>query len=242
MSKASKAIEFKISTVVAFSVLLNSADPKRLAAALVEATGGSADYFAGDFAVIDVRAIKGELGVFAWGELIKLLKSCGLTPVAVRGAPEETHASILRAGLTIDTLAPRELELPVEIALEVVDVQEPEPVAAQPAAATMIVEGPVRTGNRVYARGVDLIVMGSVSPGAEIIADGNVHVYGALRGRALAGASGNANARIFAMSLEAELVSIAGIYRTFDDGSAVAGKGPMQVRLQQERIEVTPLG
>src|SRR5438094_601935 len=70
----------------------------------------------------------------------------------------------------------------------------------------------VRAGTQIYARGTDLVVTASVSPGAEIIADGNIHVYGALRGRALAGASGDSGARIFCSRLEAELVSIAGHY------------------------------
>ena len=80
------------------------------------------------------------------------------------------------------------------------------------AAKTLIIDKPIRAGSQVYAKNADLIVTGSVNPGAEILADGNIHVYGALRGRALAGIQGDLNARIFAKEIEAELVSIAGFY------------------------------
>jgi len=95
----------------------------------------------------------------------------------------------------------------------------------------------VRAGQRIYARGADLVILAAVNNGAEIIADGSIHVYAPLRGRALAGASGNTAARIFAASLEAELVSIAGVYRTFEHGQELAHQ-QVQVRLNGERIEV----
>ena len=92
---------------------------------------------------------------------------------------------------------------------------------------------------RIYARGADLIVMAPVSNGAELIADGSIHVYAPLRGRALAGASGNMAARIFTLSMEAELVSIAGMYRTFEsDLSADVMRRPAQVRLISDRIDI----
>jgi len=87
--------------------------------------------------------------------------------------------------------------------------------AAGPAQA-LVVDRPLRSGQQVYARGRDLVVLAMVNPGAEVIADGHIHVYAQLRGKAIAGARGNADARIFAQSLEAELVSIAGVYRTSD--------------------------
>jgi septum site-determining protein MinC len=83
---------------------------------------------------------------------------------------------------------------------------------------TMLVEQSVRSGQRIYAQGADLIVTGQVSAGAEVIADGNVHVYGVLRGRALAGAAGDTQARIYSTCFEPELVAVAGYYLTFDGG------------------------
>jgi septum site-determining protein MinC len=100
---------------------------------------------------------------------------------------------------------------------------------------------PVRSGRQVYAHGGDLVVMSSISPGAELLADGHIHVYGALRGRALAGVSGDLTARIFCRSLEAELVSVAGYWRVREDiPEAIIGK-PAQVFLEGERIAIEPL-
>jgi septum site-determining protein MinC len=106
----------------------------------------------------------------------------------------------------------------------------------------MVLNRPLRSGQRVYARGADLIVMGFVSRGAEVIADGNVHVYGPLRGRAIAGASGDAGARIFSTHLDAELVAIAGIYRTTESPLPDTVQGqPGVVRLVGERLLIEPL-
>ena len=98
-----------------------------------------------------------------------------------------------------------------------------------------IIDRPLRSGQQVYAKGGDLIILAAVNPGAEVIADGNIHVYAPLRGRALAGARGNSEARIITTVFAAELVSIAGIYRTFEDGvPAKLANQPVQVRLAAE--------
>lgn len=109
-------------------------------------------------------------------------------------------------------------------------------------APTVVVSHPVRTGQQVYVENADLIVMTLVSEGAEIIADGNIHVYGPLRGRALAGAGGNKQARIFAQSMQAELVSVAGIYRVFDQHlPAHLDHHPVQIYLQDGRLVVSAI-
>ncbi len=110
------------------------------------------------------------------------------------------------------------------------------------AAPTMVIDRPLRSGQRVYARGGDLVVLGVVSHGAEVIADGNIHVYGPLRGRAIAGASGDTEARIFAGAMEPELISIAGTYRTTDKPLAadVHGKAAL-ARLDGEKMLFEPL-
>lgn len=97
---------------------------------------------------------------------------------------------------------------------------------------TLVVENPVRSGQRIYAPGADVVVLGQVSAGAEVIADGNVHIYGVLRGRALAGAAGDKKARILSTCFEAELVSIAGYYKTFEAGH------PSEVRSQPTLIHL----
>jgi septum site-determining protein MinC len=124
----------------------------------------------------------------------------------------------------------------------------PAPAAAAPAAAAppppprasaRLVTTPVRSGTQIYARGTDLIVTASVSPGAELVADGNIHVYGPLRGRALAGASGDAGARIFCSRLEAELVSIAGRYLVSEQLPAEQQGFPVQIALVDDRLTIT---
>lgn len=106
---------------------------------------------------------------------------------------------------------------------------------------TLVVTNPVRSGQRILADRGDLVVVGSVSSGAELIARGNIHVYGAMRGRALAGANGDTNARIFCQSLEAELIAIAGIYRTTDDIENSLRKQRAQVFLKDETLYIEPL-
>ena len=107
------------------------------------------------------------------------------------------------------------------------------------AAKTRLVTQPVRSGTQIYARGADLVVTAAVGAGAEIIADGNIHVYGALRGRALAGAAGDVDARIFCSRLEAELVSIAGHYLVSEQLPPEQQGFPVQIALVDERLTVT---
>ncbi|MEE9321825.1 MAG: septum site-determining protein MinC [Granulosicoccus sp.] len=105
----------------------------------------------------------------------------------------------------------------------------------------MLVTKPIRSGQQVYARDTDLIIMGSVGPGAEVIADHNVHIYGALRGRALCGVSGNTTTRIFCQSLEAELVSVAGNYRMLETIPEELRGKPAQIWLDNDRLNIEPL-
>jgi len=238
MSKnpSSKPIEIKISTVVAVSAILRTLDPHALESAMQAMTGGAPDYFDNEFAVLDLSACSSEAAP-DWHALIALFKRYNLNPVAVRGAAADWEAGARGNGLSIDTLAqPRQErhEPPAPPAAPA----EPAPAVVAPS-STLIIDTPVRAGQRIYARGADLVVTAIVNAGAELIADGSIHVYAPLRGRALAGASGNGQARIFALSMEAELVSIAGTYRTFDGGlPAEVAKKPAQVRLAGDRIDV----
>jgi septum site-determining protein MinC len=97
----------------------------------------------------------------------------------------------------------------------------------------MVIDRTIRSGQQIYAKGVDLVVLGGVSNGAEVIADGSIHCYGPLRGRALAGAGGNRSAQIYSTNFGPELIAIAGIYRTFEKGipEQIAGK-PAQALLR----------
>lgn len=104
------------------------------------------------------------------------------------------------------------------------------------------IEKPLRSGQRVYARHTDLIVIGMVSQGAEVIADGNVHVYGPLRGKAMAGARGDTSARIFTTQLDAELLAVAGVYRVVEDKlDRALHNQPALVRLDGDTLRIEAL-
>jgi septum site-determining protein MinC len=253
-SPSSLPIEIKISTVVAISTILHSTDPIAIDAALKQMTGGVSDFFEDEFAVIDVAGIADDAAQVDWPALVALLKNYRLNAVAVRGAPAALHTAIRRHGLFLDDgssgVRTADIKVP-ETRLEAPPAREEAPAAAAPAPApvqaapaqAMIVDTPVRAGQRIYARGTDLIITAVVNNGAEIIADGSIHVYAPLHGRALAGASGNADARIFALSMQPELVSIAGVYRTFDEGfPAELSRQPAQIRLAGDRIDISSLG
>lgn len=106
--------------------------------------------------------------------------------------------------------------------------------------STKVITKPIRSGQQVYAEG-DLIILTQVSAGAEVLADGNIHVYGALRGRALAGVKGDTEARIFCKSMEAELVSVAGNFMLTDALQKIVWKEPAQVLLVDDSLEIAPL-
>lgn len=236
------ALEIKIATVVAVAATLHEADLGVIDAALRDMTAGDSGFFDREFAVIDVAAIAESPAATAidWAGMINVFRRYSLNPVAVRNAAPAMHGAILAQGLSLDTSARRPRPDPT--------APPPAPRAPVSAAApvestlAMVVDMPVRAGQRIYARGTDLIVTAAVNNGAELIADGSIHVYAPLRGRALAGASGNADARIFALSMEAELVSIAGVYRTFDDGypDGVAHHS-VQIRLAGDRLDIRGL-
>jgi septum site-determining protein MinC len=243
-SQTKNPIEIKISTVVAVAAILHDADLSVLDLALRRMTGGVPDYFDNEFAVIDLGPCELADRSLDWAGMIAMFKSYSLNPVAVRNAPSHMQAEIAAHGLSIDVVArPRHEEEQAAAPVRAAAPAEPPAQVIQTIASTAtIVDTPVRAGQRIYARGGDLIVTAVVNNGAELIADGSIHVYAPLRGRALAGATGNTDARIFALSMEAELVSIAGTYRTFENELArdVAGK-PAQVRLDGDRIDVLAL-
>ena len=124
-------------------------------------------------------------------------------------------------------------------------VPEPKPVEAAPVSpvpapveASKVHVGPVRSGQQIYAAGTSLVVLGSVSPGAEVLADDSIHIYGTLRGRAIAGARGNTQARIYCQQLQAELLSIAGTFQLSDALPAGVIQEPVHIRLDNEQLRI----
>jgi len=165
--------------------------------------------------------------------LTELLRRHGLVPVGLRGGDEALRQRAGLAGLALlgDAGTPaRGSQTP-----------PPSTPAAAPQTSARVVDKPVRSGQQVYAEGGDLVVLGTVSTGAEVIADGSIHIYGALRGRALAGARGDESARIFCQAMEPELVSIAGCYRLFEEPDPRTHGHTAQVRLDGERLIIDAL-
>ena len=241
-----KPIEIKIATVVAVAVLLHDSDITVLDAALKGMTSGTPDFFDDEFAIVDVESISQQK--LDWAGLIALFKSHGLTVVAVRNAHEDDFATIRAHGLSIDVVSKTRQEISnaveptVAAPVAVQPTQSAAPVIPTKNVAAMVIDTPVRAGQRIYARGADLIITAAVNNGAEVIADGSIHIYAPLRGRALAGASGNTTARIYALTMEAELVSIAGIYRTFENGfPTLPAQHPVQIKLIGDSIEVSSM-
>lgn len=152
--------------------------------------------------------------------LCALLRNYNMQPIAARGL---SHT----------------LELPI-LPNHIEKKSPPKKVAKESQTqSTKMIDKPVRAGTQIYAKDGDLIILSSVNAGAEVIADGNIHIYGPLRGRALAGASGNTEARIFCKSLEAELVAIAGHYWVKDQIKTPKSKSAIiQVFLQDEKLQI----
>lgn len=217
---APATFEIKSAQLPLVALLLKSADLARLAEEFAQRFGDMPDFFDHDALVVDlaplVAADPEALPDFP--ALIELLRQYRLNPLAVRGGSLAQMDAAQAAGLLAapDAVVQRSVPAPVAAAPSAAaPVAAPPPVAvASPSA--LVIDRPLRSGQQVYARGRDLVVLAMVNPGAEVIADGHIHVYAPLRGKAIAGARGNAEARIFALEMDAELISIAGIYRTSD--------------------------
>jgi septum site-determining protein MinC len=170
-----------------------------------------------------------------WRRLRQVFKVHGLNVIGVRGGSEELRYGAAFAGLP--TYAAGERNASPTASHEAPTTPSPsdhaQPAVAAPAiASTLFVDRPLRSGQQVYARGGDLVVLAAVNAGAEVIADGNIYIYAPLHGRALAGASGATQARIFCTRFDAELVSVAGLYRTFEAGVPLAmARKAVQVRV-----------
>jgi septum site-determining protein MinC len=252
-SPPARPIEFRNATLGATIAVLRETEPARLADVLHTMLGGMPDFFSGEAAVLDFAELAGTPERIDWAGLTSLLRRFQLQPIGVRNLSPELAAAARQAGLAIlDAAELRDRQTPAAAPSRA----EPPP-AAKPAAApapspqpnqpaTMFVDRPLRSGQQVYARGGDLVLLAGMSNGAEVIADGSIHCYGPLRGRALAGAQGDSSARIVTTNFGPEIVSIAGVYRTFEHGipQAVAGRAA-KVRLNaignEQKLGIEPL-
>ena len=252
------AFEIKSAQLTLVALLVKSPDLAKVAAELLKKfgpNGESPDFFDTDALVLDFSAAGLTLPHPQWNLLLNTLDQCRLIASAVRGLDQASLDVAKKSGIAE---APPDIRRPAAAKTNsgspqapvapavAVSKTAPPPASPAPTSAivresvnpTMVVNKPLRSGQKVYARGADLIVTAMVNRGAEVIADGNIHVYAPLRGKAMAGARGNTSARIFALALEPELVSIAGVYRTTEQelGPDVLGK-PAQVRLSDDGKE-----
>ena len=242
--QARTPLDLKSAQLSVVAMVLKTVDVAAVAAELAARSADDPEFFDNDPVLIDLSAVQAEEQPIDFAALVQLLRSHRTQPVAVRGGNPAQMQAAHAAGLVAapDMLAVR--AQPREVIREVVrEVQVPieVPVPA-PAPGALVVDKPLRSGQQVYARGSDLVVLAMVSFGAEVIADGNIHVYAPLRGRAIAGARGDTSARIFSTCLEPQLVSVAGIYRTTETELPADVRGnPAQVRLDGEKLLIEPL-
>ena len=242
------------------ALLLKSSNLEVLTRDLKTRFGDIPDFFDHDPLVIDLTQLNAaarrngtDVAPIDFPALLNLLRPYGVVPIAIKGGSPAQMADGLAAGLIpapdarvlAGSPPTPEPERQVTPSTKAAATDKTPPVAAPVAApmsvlqpmpevplGALVINKPLRSGQQIYARGRDLVVLAMVNAGAEIIADGHIHVYAPLRGKAMAGARGNTDARIFALSLEAELISIAGIYRTSENPlpANIQGK-PAQVRL-----------
>jgi septum site-determining protein MinC len=231
------ALELKTTRLAGIQIILNSTEHSALENHLSTLFAATPDFFGGEAAVFECGRLPADAAPPDWAWLAQELKSRGLNPFAVQNASPECTAAAKQAGLLVLNAA-----APAQLPPQAVAEPEPAPAPAPVAVPTRFVDKPLRSGQRVYAAGGDIVVLAAVNPGAEVIADGSIHVYAPLKGKALAGARGDTSARIFTSQLEAELVSIAGVYRTFETApDAAVAKKPAQVRLDADQLVIEPL-
>ena len=235
------AFEIKSARTDALAVYLHDADAAALDAALAKC---AAQYRELNLPLIldmqDFRPAEADLPA-----VLAVFRRHRLPVAALRHSDEAWAATAADNGLPF-TPPGKERPVPLETAdagtVAEITGEIASETAKQAGHPTVLVAEPVRTGQQVYAENADLIVTGTVSEGAELIADGNIHIYASMRGRSLAGAKGRRDARIFIHSMQAELVSIAGIYRNFEQQLPEhLYRKPVQIHLQDDRLVIAAI-
>ncbi len=215
--------ELKGSVLTILVLHINETNADRLYPQLEKKMGKARPFFKSAPLLIDVSAVDAEgQAILDFTLLAETLRKLGLVPVGVRGV-EGQNEQVLQAGLGLlpniktekTVLASTEEESSEQVTVEV-KTQTESPVdapgQATNGASTKVITLPVRSGQQIFAPDGDLIILSSVNAGAEVLAAGNIHIYGALRGRAMAGIHGDTTARIFSLQCNPELVAVAGEY------------------------------
>ncbi len=199
------------------------------------------DFFRHMPVIIDLGALAARETTPMFSELVKVLRTHGLVPVGVRNGSKAQHDAATEAGLALL----RESQGQDKSAEAMQTTSQPQPKQTEQvkknAQKSRLLVRPIRSGQQVYVPDGDLVIVASAGAGSELLADGCIHVYGPLRGRALAGINGDKKARIFCQSLEAELVAVAGHYRTNEDLDPELKNKPAQIWLDDMRLVISAL-
>ncbi len=224
-----RAFQLKGSLLTLTVLELLRADTSSIQAQLFSLVKQTPDLFKRMPVIMDLNKIAEAVNPIDFQSIKILLQEHGLVPVGVRGGDLTQQQAATEAGFAIlNNTRGDKTDVPSQ--------QGGQESSIQPGAK--IVSQTVRSGQQIYAKNSDLIVLASVSPGAEVLSDGNIHVYGALRGRALAGVNGNKEARIFCQKLEGELVSIAGHYWVNEDIAPLPDGQTIQIYLENDRLHI----
>jgi septum site-determining protein MinC len=220
-------LEFKSGSFSVPILVLFTDDLKAIKQQLQEKVDLAPEFFKKSPLIFDVQKLNKQGHSVDISALVDIMRQFGLLPTGIRGGNAQQNKEALELLIPVYS---------VHTSTTLPDTQKqkiviPEPVADINTTATTLITRPVRSGQRIYASG-DLVVLAPVSAGAEIMSEGNIHIYNTLRGRALAGVQGNADARIFCSDLQAELISIAGNYKISEAISSNVGKKSVQVYLQ----------
>ena len=225
--RSPSTFEIKSASLPLLALRLKSPDLQGLTDELQAQYGDKPDFFDNDLLVLDLSALQAEADAehkapaaaeLDFPAIVELLKRHRLRPLAVRGgSPGQMAAAVATGLLVAPDVRVQTAAKPSEVPPSTASVPPERNTLEPPPPGALVIDRPLRSGQQVYARGRDLVVMAMVNPGAEVIADGHIHVYAPLRGRAIAGARGWPDARIFAREMKPELVSISGVYRTSDE-------------------------
>lgn len=217
-------------------LLLHSSDIQAIAGALHEKREMAWQLLERSPVIVDCQPVSNQLEDFDFGYLKTLITEVGMIPVGLRNLTETAEEAAIAAGWALlrpggsQTRTPPVQNNPVST-----------PESEKPVQRLLMVERPVRSGQQIYCPDGDIVVMQQTSAGSELLAGGSVHVYGALRGRVLAGVQGDTGARIFCQHLEAELVAIAGRYRLLDEIEADLKGQAVMVYLEGEKLRIVAI-
>lgn len=240
-----QAGELKIGQVGIANLRVRTLDIDKLVAEMRERVGRAPKLFTRAAVVIDFGGLAQTPDAVSARKLIEGLRDTGVIPVALAYGTSDNQRLAEQLELPLLAKFRAQYESTDAVRRPTVPEPPPEPQAPEtvdkPVAPGLIQAAPVRSGQQLYADNRDLTVLTSVGAGAEVIADGSIHVYGPLRGRALAGARGNGQARIFCRQFHAELVAIAGQYKVLEDIPPHLRGQAVQVWLDRSELKITAL-